>query len=40
MAQVAVSMMFVLEEQYGINIDEKVDEHIDKLLKKGYMVEK
>ena len=38
-AQVAVSMMFVLEEQYGINIDEKVDEHIDKLVKKGYMVE-
>ncbi len=39
-AQVAVSMMFVLEEQYGINIDEKVDEHIEKLVKKGYMLEK
>jgi len=38
-AQVAVSMMFVLEEQYGINIDEKVDEHIEKLVRKGYMVE-
>ncbi|QEK11210.1 nucleotide pyrophosphohydrolase [Crassaminicella thermophila] len=36
-AQVAVSMMFVLEEEYGINIKEKVDDHIDKLEKKGYL---
>jgi NTP pyrophosphatase (non-canonical NTP hydrolase) len=36
-AQVAVSMMFVLEDEYGINIDEKVDEHVGKLMKKGYM---
>jgi NTP pyrophosphatase (non-canonical NTP hydrolase) len=36
-AQVAVSMMFVLEEQYGINIKEKVDEHIEKLVRKGYI---
>ncbi|WZL72595.1 MazG-like family protein [Clostridiaceae bacterium 35-E11] len=36
-AQVAVSMMFVLEEQYGINIKEKVDEHIEKLVQKGYI---
>lgn len=36
-AQVAVSMMFVLEESYGINIDEKVNEHIDKLVTKGYI---
>ncbi len=36
-AQVAVSMMFVLEEQYGINIEEKVGEHIDKLIHKGYI---
>ncbi|MCT4605170.1 MAG: MazG-like family protein [Marinisporobacter sp.] len=36
-AQVAVSMMFVLEETYGINIKEKVDDHIKKLVKKGYI---
>ena len=36
-AQVAVSMMFVLEEKYGINIKEKVDEHIEKLVTKGYI---
>ncbi|MBB6216860.1 NTP pyrophosphatase (non-canonical NTP hydrolase) [Anaerosolibacter carboniphilus] len=36
-AQVAVSMMFVLEEKYGINIKEKVDSHIDKLIQKGYI---
>lgn len=36
-AQVAVSMMFVLEEIYQINIDEKVEEHINKLVSKGYI---
>lgn len=36
-AQVAVSMMFVLEDSYGINIEKKVDEHIEKLIKKGYI---
>ncbi|KXG74745.1 MazG-like family protein [Thermotalea metallivorans] len=36
-AQVAVSMMFVLEEKYGINIKEKVDEHVQKLIAKGYI---
>ena len=36
-AQVAVSMMFVLENEYGINIHDKLDEHVDKLIKKGYM---
>lgn len=36
-AQVAVSMMFVLEEKYKINIDEKVEEHVNKLIKKGYI---
>lgn len=36
-AQVAVSMMFVLEENYKIDIAAKVEEHIEKLLKKGYM---
>jgi NTP pyrophosphatase (non-canonical NTP hydrolase) len=37
-AQTAVSMMFVLEERYGINIDKALDEHINKLLEKGYLV--
>lgn len=36
-AQVAVSMMFVLEDTYDINIDEKVDEHVNKLVRKGYI---
>jgi len=36
-AQVAASMMFVLEEQYGINIEKKVDEHVEKLIHKGYI---
>ncbi|MBN2897184.1 MAG: MazG-like family protein [Clostridia bacterium] len=36
-AQVAVSMMFVLEEKYNINIDECVDEHVAKLIRKGYI---
>lgn len=36
-AQVAVSMMFVLEEEYGIDIETKRKEHIEKLIKKGYM---
>jgi len=38
-AQVAVSMMFVLEEKYGINIEKKVNEHINKLKLKGYIKE-
>lgn len=36
-AQVAVSMMFVLEEKYDININECLDEHVAKLIKKGYI---
>lgn len=36
-AQVAISMMFVLEETYDINIKEKVDDHIKKLVNKGYI---
>ncbi|HHY91411.1 MAG TPA: nucleotide pyrophosphohydrolase [Clostridiales bacterium] len=36
-AQVAVSMMFVLEDTYGINIKEKLDQHIEKLIRKGYI---
>jgi NTP pyrophosphatase (non-canonical NTP hydrolase) len=36
-AQTAVSMMFVLEENFGINISQAVEEHIDKLIRKGYL---
>lgn len=36
-AQVAISMMFVLENEYNINIHDKIDEHIEKLINKGYM---
>jgi len=35
-AQTAVTMMFVLEEQYGINIEDILSEHVEKLRKKGY----
>lgn len=38
-AQVAISMMFVLEEKYGINIEKKVNDHINKLKLKGYIKE-
>jgi len=37
-AQTAVSMMFVLEEHYGVSIDKALDEHIAKLVRKGYLV--
>lgn len=36
-AQVAVSMMFVLEEKHNVNIAEKVEKHIEKLIGKGYI---
>jgi len=36
-AQVAVSMMFVLEENYDIDLDQKVKQHIEKLKAKGYI---
>lgn len=36
-AQVAISMMFVLENEYNINIHDKIDEHIEKLVNKGYI---
>jgi len=36
-AQTAVSMMFVLEEQYQVNIDTAVSQHIAKLRAKGYL---
>lgn len=37
-AQTAVSMMFVLEEHYGVSIEKALDEHIQKLIQKGYLV--
>lgn len=36
-AQTAVSMMFVLEDLYQVNIDEAVGTHIEKLRGKGYI---
>jgi NTP pyrophosphatase (non-canonical NTP hydrolase) len=38
-AQVAVSMMFVLEETYNVDINEKVSQHIQKLIRKKYIKE-
>lgn len=35
-AQTAVTMMFVLEEQYGIDLEVIMQEHITKLRTKGY----
>lgn len=35
-AQTAVTMMFVLEEQYGIDLAGILEEHIIKLRHKGY----
>jgi len=35
-AQTAVTMMFVLEEHYGIDLDKIVHDHLTKLRKKGY----
>ena len=36
-AQVAVSMMFVLEENYNIDLEQKLKQHIVKLKTKGYL---
>jgi NTP pyrophosphatase (non-canonical NTP hydrolase) len=36
-AQTAVSMMFVMEEQYQVNIDESLEKHVGKLRRKGYL---
>ncbi len=35
-AQTAVTMMFVLEEQYGIDLEAILKEHLKKLRHKGY----
>lgn len=36
-AQTAVTMMFVLEEQFGIDIEDAVQRHCHKLERKGYL---
>ncbi|MDD4170755.1 MAG: MazG-like family protein [Syntrophomonas sp.] len=36
-AQTAVTMMFVMEEQFGINIEDLIQKHCEKLLRKGYL---
>ena len=36
-AQTAVSMMYVLEEQYQVDIGKALEEHIQKLIDKGYL---
>lgn len=36
-AQTTVSMMFVLEEEYGIDLSAAIDQHIEKLIAKGYL---
>lgn len=36
-AQTAVSMMYVLEEEYKVDIGVMLEEHIQKLMDKGYL---
>lgn len=36
-AQTAVTMMFVMEEQYGIDLNLMRQEHVAKLERKGYL---
>ena len=36
-AQTAVTMMFVMEEQFGVNLDKALQEHWAKLERKGYL---
>lgn len=36
-AQTAITMMFVLEEQHGLDIEGVVGEHLQKLVSKGYL---
>lgn len=36
-AQTAITMMFVLEEQYGLDVESVVSQHVEKLITKGYL---
>jgi len=36
-AQTAITMMFVLQEQYDIDVETVVAEHVQKLIDKGYL---
>lgn len=36
-AQTATSMMFVIEDLYGIDMSREMEKHIDKLREKGYL---
>jgi len=38
-AQTAVTMMYVMEEQYDLDIQQMLQEHVDKLQRKGYISE-
>jgi NTP pyrophosphatase (non-canonical NTP hydrolase) len=35
-AQTCITMMYVLEEKYGVDIEKVLEEHILKLKRKGY----
>ncbi|WAH35764.1 MazG-like family protein [Alicyclobacillus dauci] len=36
-AQTATSMMFVIEDLYGVDMQQEMEKHIDKLAQKGYL---
>ena len=36
-AQTAVTMMYVLEEAYGVDLEQTLRKHVEKMLSKGYM---
>jgi NTP pyrophosphatase (non-canonical NTP hydrolase) len=38
-AQTAISLMFVLEEQYGVDVKAAMEAHLRKLFQKGYLKE-
>ena len=36
-AQTAVSMMYVLEEDYQVDLNQALSEHVQKLVDRGYL---
>jgi NTP pyrophosphatase (non-canonical NTP hydrolase) len=36
-AQTAVTMMFVLEEDHGVNLEEALEDHVQRLIERGYI---